>query len=135
MVNRVLIAGGVNAVMSVSLPGFDVLTANCDQMCFDSRWAGLIPFMTGVADTSGGSLTVNFGVTLDVPPMFVGAYVQIISGVEQTTYGNTPTLYRGGGTDQWFYVNTTVSNMNFVVHGWGTTIWRLHYTLFKRPSG
>lgn len=135
MVNRVLIQGGQAAAMRVSLPGYDVNSATPDQTCFDSRWSGFIPYLKGtVQGANDVAVTVNFGETLDVAPFFSGYGQSMSGGVPTTSYGNTPFMLRGGGTDQWLYVLTTTSYMQLRVK-YGAQAFRLTYQLFKRPAG
>lgn len=141
MAGRVLIQGGNNAAMLVSLPGFDVNSANIDQTCFDSRWSGLNPYRAGAtldATANGPTAVSSFGETLDLPPLFIGGFRNInSSGVPLSDYMTQPYFYRGGGTDYWWYVVTTTSNIQFQVfdNTGGSTFWRLYYTLFRRPAG
>lgn len=140
MTQRVLIQGGQAAAMTVSLPGIDVTTANCDQTCFDSRWSGLTPFMKGTIAVQGGSNNVSaslsFGQTLDAPPLFFG-YGQIIgtNGQPTTAFGTTPYMLRGNGIDEWFYVGVGTSSLTVMVNGWGNSLVRFTFSLFKRTSG
>ena len=135
MVNRVLIQAGQAAAMRVSLPGYDVASATPDQTCFDSRWSGFIPYLKGTAQSSNDAVvTVNFGETLDVAPFFSGYGQTMNGGVPTTAYGNTPFMLRGAGTDNWLYVLTTTSYMQFRAK-YGGSIFRLTYQLFKRPAG
>lgn len=71
MVDRVLIRGGQSAAMRVSLPGYDVQTANISQLAFDARFANLLVYRRGtVAITgSGADNFIPFGETLDKPPL------------------------------------------------------------------
>lgn len=141
MVQRVLIKGGQAAAMTVSLPGVDVTTADCNQTCFDSRWSGLTPYMKGTVAVQGSNsgnafAQVSFGETLDAPPLFFG-YGQIItsSGQPTSSFGTTPYMLRGNGTDEWFYVGVSTNALTWMVNGWGASIVRLTFSLFKRTSG
>jgi hypothetical protein len=135
MVQRVLIQGGAAATMRCSLPGYDVVSATPDQTCFDARWSGFIPYIKGVVQSSNDvAATVGFGETLDVAPFFAGHAQVMAGGVPTSVYGNTPFMLRGGGTDQWVYVITTTSYMQFRAR-YGGSIFQLTYTLFKRPAG
>jgi hypothetical protein len=140
MVQRVLIQGGQAAAMTVSLPGVDVTTADCNQTCFDSRWSGLTPYMKGTIGVQGGSgnafSQLSFGETLDAPPLFFG-FGQIIgaNGQPTTTFGTTPYMLRGNGTDEWFYIGVTNSVLTAMVNGWGASYIRFTFSLFKRTSG
>lgn len=134
MVKRVIIRGGASSAMIVSLPGYDAETATLNQTCFDSRWSGLIPFLSGqISRTGTGTSSASFGQTLDQPPLFVG-HVQAIgaSGTPTTTFGTTPYKLQAS-SDEYFLVDVGVAGMNFSVNGWGNSILRLTYTLFKRP--
>jgi hypothetical protein len=140
MVQRVLIKGGQAAAMTVSLPGVDVTTADCNQTCFDSRWSGLTPYMKGtifVQGTNGGNAaaSLSFGETLDAPPLFFG-FGQIYSGgVPLGDLGTTPYMLRGNGTDEWFYVGVSTSSLSVMVNGWGASLVGFRFSLFKRTSG
>jgi hypothetical protein len=135
MVQRVLIQGGAAATMRCSLPGYDVVSANPDQTCFDARWSGFIPYIKGVVQSASDvAATVGFGETLDVAPFFAGYAQAMAGGVPTSGFGNTPFMLRGGGTDQWVYVITTTSYMQFRANYGGQTF-QLTYTLFKRPAG
>ncbi|MCK1543435.1 hypothetical protein IVB12_16075 [Bradyrhizobium sp. 179] len=142
MVQRVLIQGGQSAAMTVSLPGIEVTTADCNQTCFDSRWSGLTPFMKGTVQVNGvngqnAAASVGFGQTLDAPPLFFG-YAQTLSpsnGQPLGDFGTTPYMLRGNGIDEWFYVGVGTSSLTFMVNGWGGSILRLTFSLFKRTSG
>ena len=135
MVNRVLIQAGGAAAMRVSLPGYDVSSATPDQTCFDSRWSGFIPYLKGIVDTANDvTVTVNFGETLDVAPFFSGYGRTLTGGVPTTAYGNTPFMLRGNGIDQWLYVLTTTSYLQYRAK-FGAQAFRLNYQLFKRPAG
>lgn len=86
MANRILLD---NQRLSISLPGYDVLTTSISNMIFDSRYgefSGVI--MTGT--TSGANVTIPFGRTLPrVPVVWVatdrggGVYTQ--QGIEVST--------------------------------------------------
>jgi hypothetical protein len=142
MVKRVLIQGGQAAAMTVSLPGIDVTTADCNQTCFDSRWSGLTPYMKGTVQltgSNGGNVfqQISFGENLDAPPLFFG-FGQLINpatGQPTSPVGTTPYMLRGNGTDEWFYVGIATNSLTFMVNGWGASIVRLTFSLFKRTSG
>ena len=135
MARRVLIQGGAAATMRCSLPGYDVVSANPDQTCFDARWSGFVPYLKGTVQSYNDiAVNVNYGETLDVAPFFAGYAQMFFGGTPVTVYGNTPFMLRGGGTDQWAYVLTTTSYMQLRVK-YGGSIFQLTYTLFKRPAG
>lgn len=73
MTDRVLIQGGSNSVMRVSLPGYDVNTATLAQLAFDARFANRAIYLRGSISfnpSSGGlSRDVLFGETLAAPPI------------------------------------------------------------------
>lgn len=135
MVQRVLIRGGDASAMRVSLPGYDVNSATIDQTCFDSRWSGLVPYLRGqVSSASDAAATVYFGETLAAPPLFLGHFQNTFNGAPITVFANTCTMFRGGGTDQWWYVIVTQSYLQFRAKS-GGQVARLTYTLLKRPAG
>ncbi|WP_407122736.1 hypothetical protein [Bradyrhizobium sp. STM 3561] len=130
-----LIKGGASAAMTVSLPGYDVTTADITQTCFDSRWSGLVPYLRGtIDDINDGGATVSFGETLAEIPLFIGHFKTLSGGVPTTTYANTCTMFRGNGTDQWWYAEVGTSYLKFRAK-FGSQASRLYYTLFKRPAG
>ena len=132
----VLIQAGQQNVMLVTLPGFQVETATIDQTCFDSRWSGFSPYALGQL-TSGNDnpATFSFGETLDQPPMCLSHFVTLNPGGAPTTvFENTPTMLRGGGTDQWWYVLVTTSFLQFRSKFGGQSS-RLTFKLFKRIAG
>jgi hypothetical protein len=131
----VLIQGGQQSVMLVTLPGYNVETATIDQTCFDSRWSGFTPYATGqLFSANDVAATFAFGETLDQPPLFLGHFVNLFNGSPLTVYENTPTMFRGGGTDQWWYALVTTSFLQFRAK-FGNQAARLTFKLFRRTAG
>lgn len=135
MAQRVLIQSGVTSSMRVSMPGFDAATAALDNMCFDSRWSGLEVYRRAVTlDAGPGTNTHFFGETLDAPPLLFGHFQTLVSGVPSAIYANSFFMFRGGGTDNWFYAEVGTSYVQFNV-SFGSQAARLKFSLFRRPTG
>ncbi|ETR75920.1 hypothetical protein X566_20200 [Afipia sp. P52-10] len=71
MVKRVLMRGGISSALRVSLPGFDVETANLSQLAFDARFANLQVYTKGAVTIGGGNVaySFSFGETLPAAPL------------------------------------------------------------------
>lgn len=90
MANRVVLD---NSRLSISMPGYDVLTASVGDMIFDSRYGefgGVV--MTGTA--TGQELTIPFGRTLPRVPIVWVAYqfgqlTQQMGSVSERHNGNS----------------------------------------------
>ena len=137
MSNRVLIRGGVNAAMIVSLPGYDVTTVDPDHTVFDSRYSSLQPYRQGVTidSVSDNHSVYSFGETLNGPPLMFGLIRTLTpGGVPAQVYGNSCSMLRGNGTDQWFYAEVTASSLTFRTKFGGQAA-RLYFSLFKRAAG
>ena len=134
MVRRVLIQGGAAACMSVSLPGVDVLSANIDQMAFDSRWSGHQFYASGTLDSHNSiSAFFTFPSTLDQIPFLIGYVDTNITLTPGTQYLGF-TMFRGNSQDYWIYANVTTSQLGFQVN-FGNQVGRLYYSLFRRVAG
>lgn len=108
LVKRFLITPGK---LRVSLPGFDVTTANLDQMAFDERFASIGQAVKGSVAIAGGltpnsayphTQTVLFGRSFPFPPFFVGTYDAAgFGGIELPINGQrlTASVIGGGGAN------------------------------------
>jgi hypothetical protein len=132
MTARGLITTGT---MRISLPGYDVNSADIDQTCFDSRWSGVTPYLKGTLSSANNvPATVGFGENLASPPMFYGYFQNINGGgTPLSVFGNTMTMLRGGGTNNWWYVEVSVNAILFQVQ-FGSQAATLHFVLFKKVA-
>lgn len=131
---RVLIQSGIDACMRVSMPGYDVDSADIEQTCFDSRWSGFARYLQGSVDSANDvAATVSFGETLAAPPLFVGYHdpgIVLTPGAQL----QSPWMFRGGGSDEWGYVSVSTTSMVFRFK-FGSQTSRLYYSLFRRIAG
>jgi hypothetical protein len=137
MVKRVSIRGGQSAAMTVSLPGVDVTNATINQTCFDSRWSGYTPYAIGqIVSGNDNPSMFFFPETLDQPPMCLCHFATLgPSGAPAGGAGEfTPTMLRGNGTDQWWYVLVTANFLQFRSKFGGQNS-RLTFSLFRRTAG
>ena len=134
MLRRVFAQGGANAVLSVSLPGFDAQTANIDQMCFDSRWSGHQFYKSGqITSSNDVASTFYFGETLDAVPLMVG-YVDPAYQYNPGAQLFSPQSFRGNSEDRWWYAAVYTSQLVFRAK-YGNQGGLLYFALFRRIAG
>jgi hypothetical protein len=136
MVKRVSIRGGQSAAMTVSLPGVDVSNATINQTCFDSRWSGYTPFAIGQLTSQNDNAAVfYFPQTLDQPPMCLCHFATLLpSGAPTGIAEFSPSMLRGNGTDQWWYVSVDTNALLFRAK-FSNVVSRLTFSLFRRTAG
>lgn len=131
-VQRAIIQPGL---MRVSFPGIEVTTADIDQTVFDSRWSGVAPYLKGTLDSANDGAAIQyFGETLPSPPLAFCYFRSLNAGVPTTTFGNSPTMFRGNGTNNWWYVEVGTTAIQFRSL-FGSQVSRLYYTLYKKVAG
>lgn len=123
MVDRVLIRGGASAAMRVSLPGFDVNTANLSQLAFDARFANLEVYRKGAVSISGSNAVNSFpfGETLSAAPL--GLFVfNVFNPGDGVLRGQAPFIVKTttGGPITYSNAYAAVSASGMTLQFWAT---------------
>lgn len=125
MVARVLIQGGTRSVIKASLPGFDVNTANLDQLAFSGIGNTLFVYRFGsigmaVTQVSGpnqaGNVQVDFG---EVPPQRPLCFFNF-RNVSQA-FANGPQAYKSPGSEHYMTAEIHPSAVQFRFRSPGAT--------------
>lgn len=123
-------ANGTSARMLVSMPGIDVTGVMApDEVIFDDNYSGLDVLAKGFIPAGASSSTISYGVTLSAPPMCLFYVDQ--NYTTATPYLVGPMAFRGGGFNDWFYVETGLSSANFLVQ-YGSVFPPFWYLLIRR---